>query len=653
VSEAIDLHVDAADVDVDSPTLHTRAEWDAAYINDLPDSAFAVILPGGSKDEDGRTTPRDLRKLPHHNAAGDIDMPHLRNALSREPQADMPESAHSMAQAHLAAHMDGQQDRAIEDVDHDLHELTFDADVHIRSEAKREIALKLVPWGVTRVGRAGPERMERGAFEGIDPSNIVLQLEHLDPPAGKGIALEERSDAPYAIFKVANTQRGDEILELAKEGITRGASVSYYDVPGGTEIAYEGGRRTRVVRKANLVAVSTTWRPTWEQSAVLYVRSKPQEGQVAEETSEKAPASPAPAAPVQIDLGPLADAMKSQTELQQRSFDAFAERIAKLEEQDRGDITLPVKHLEPKKPKLAEWSSVALRMMTAQPVSQKELHERALDDIVTPDNPGLVPDALRSDLLVGIINRRRPFLESTTQIVAPETGMSIVVPVLSSRSEVDVQSTEKSDIASNPLKVTTSSFDAVTIAGGADVSIQMIRRADPSFMDLLIRDLGHAYARKAEDEALDALFAAGTTPGTGNLDPEDLTIGEAWENSMTATDEPPDTIWLSAAGVSAFINAKNDGTNAPLYFRLNAAFAVGTGTGGDVSALRPVYVPALDGSSVDVMIGPSSGFAWAEDGAIRLETDVPAKAGRDIALVGIFFFVPRYPAAFTTYDLGS
>jgi HK97 family phage prohead protease len=85
----------------------TRATWTQAYVNDLPDSAFAVILPGGKKDGEGKTTPRSLRKLPHHNADGGLDMAHLRNALSREPQADMPDAAHRTASAHLAGHARG------------------------------------------------------------------------------------------------------------------------------------------------------------------------------------------------------------------------------------------------------------------------------------------------------------------------------------------------------------------------------------------------------------------------------------------------------------------------------------------------------------------------------------------------------------------
>ena len=65
------------------------AVWSTAYINDLPDSAFLYIEPGGSKDSEGKTTPRSLRHFPYKDASGNVDLPHLRNALSRIPQSNL------------------------------------------------------------------------------------------------------------------------------------------------------------------------------------------------------------------------------------------------------------------------------------------------------------------------------------------------------------------------------------------------------------------------------------------------------------------------------------------------------------------------------------------------------------------------------------
>jgi hypothetical protein len=84
-----------------------KAPQSTADQNDLPDSAFAAILPGGSKDADGKTIPRSLRKLPHHHADGSLDLPHLKeqkNALARISQTDMPADLKAKAQAHLDAH---------------------------------------------------------------------------------------------------------------------------------------------------------------------------------------------------------------------------------------------------------------------------------------------------------------------------------------------------------------------------------------------------------------------------------------------------------------------------------------------------------------------------------------------------------------------
>ena len=66
-----------------------KAEWDGKYINDLPDSAFAFISAGGEKDKDGKTVPRALRHLPYKNSGGEIDLPHLRNALARLSQSSL------------------------------------------------------------------------------------------------------------------------------------------------------------------------------------------------------------------------------------------------------------------------------------------------------------------------------------------------------------------------------------------------------------------------------------------------------------------------------------------------------------------------------------------------------------------------------------
>lgn len=78
-----------------------KREWDTVYINDLPDSAFAYIEDGGEKDEEGKTVPRSLRHYPHHKADGSIDVPHLRNALTRAAQN--PETGRK-ALPHLQAH---------------------------------------------------------------------------------------------------------------------------------------------------------------------------------------------------------------------------------------------------------------------------------------------------------------------------------------------------------------------------------------------------------------------------------------------------------------------------------------------------------------------------------------------------------------------
>jgi HK97 family phage major capsid protein len=523
-----------------------------------------------------------------------------------------------------------------------------DAVLEVRDIAAREIGIRIVPWEQPVMTRNGPEVVMRGAFEGVDPSTVVLRMDHQNPPAGKGITYEDRADGAYMVFKVSKTQRGDDILTLATDGVSTGASIGFQDIPGGTQIYTRGGKRLRVVHRARLREVSTTWDPTWKDAAVEFVRSAPEtpEGDTVSEAAPVTPEAPAPAPTV--DLGPLTEAISGQSALLQRNLDAFGERIAEIEERSRKDFRVPTGEEKPARSRRGDWMQTVLQMLSGERVN--DLQMRALDDIITTDSVGVVPDAFLSEM-IGVIDPRRPFLGSTRKLDLPPAGMSLVVPKIVTRPETGVQAEEKGDIASNTTSITTATFDAVTIAGGGDISLQLLKRSSPSFLSLYLELLAESYAKNAEIQALTALYT-GDTPG-GTLDPEDASFGAAWANGA-AVGQQVDTLWLSSHGVASFIDAKADGTNAPLYSSIQAGFTAGSGPAGTISGLRPVYVPAMDSvGDVDAIVGPSSGFGWTEDGTYTLQVDVPAKAGRDVAIVGILWFAPMYPSAFTTYQIAS
>ena len=72
-------------------------EWSRAYINALPDSAFAAI----ETTPDGKT----VRHLPHHDAGGALDIPHLRSARARITQVKWADPANeARARGHLDQH---------------------------------------------------------------------------------------------------------------------------------------------------------------------------------------------------------------------------------------------------------------------------------------------------------------------------------------------------------------------------------------------------------------------------------------------------------------------------------------------------------------------------------------------------------------------
>lgn len=542
-----------------------------------------------------------------------------------------------------------------------MRELMFPAELELRAEASggdgRTVELRIVPFGVIARTDDGLELVERGAFEGTDPDSIVLRQDHLDPPAGRGTALEERDDAAYMSFRVARTPRGDELLSNLAEGMHRNASIGFEELPGGSTVRAYRGEPVRVHKRLRLREVSTTWRPAYPEASVLAVRMEDLEmptmtDPLPEPDPEPTPApTPAPRSPAHTTADPELGNLRA--------------RIHELEERGRQAIAFPAGFTTAQRDEAiarGRWAQIALRSLAGERIDPGELrsvlHTRELADVTTTGNLGVVPEQFRTEML-SEITRSRPFLDSTREVPAGAAGLTFNFPKITTRPTTGIQSAEKADVASTATAITTVPFEAISIAGAGDISIQLLRRSSPQFLTLWLDLLAESYAINADNAALDALLAETAVNEGGEFDPSAPSFGSAFTNAAAAGNSSasllPDRVWLSSAGVAAFIDAKSPtgGGGVPLYPGLAQISGVtaGGGNGPIPLNMRPVWVPAMDDESVDIIVGPSRGFAWAEDGTYTLQADVPSKAGRDVGIVGMLWLMPLHPAAFTTYTL--
>jgi HK97 family phage prohead protease len=152
-------------------------------------------------------------------------------------------------------------------------------DLHVRDDGDgRTLVGALVPWGVeARVvdrGRLVVETFERGALADADPARIPLTALHPKDnqqlPIGVTVELDERADAAWGAWRVSRVPLGDEVLELARDGVPLGLSVGFQEVLGGNRWSPD---RRRVVRtRAALDHVAVVRVPAYQGAGVVGVR---------------------------------------------------------------------------------------------------------------------------------------------------------------------------------------------------------------------------------------------------------------------------------------------------------------------------------------------------------------------------------------------
>jgi hypothetical protein len=159
-----------------------KAELSTESVNDLDDSEFGYIEPGGTKDDEGKTTPRSLRHFPLNDAA------HVRNALSRAPQS--PFGGKAMPAIRAAAKKFG---------------------IDVAKEAAMAVA------AVAKDDAMGPE-LDDGV-DGMDPTVPLAEPDEMGPgdPTVPGSPAWESIDAATAMKWTAILARAGKALEILAE----------------------------------------------------------------------------------------------------------------------------------------------------------------------------------------------------------------------------------------------------------------------------------------------------------------------------------------------------------------------------------------------------------------------------------------------------
>lgn len=272
----------------------------------------------------------------------------------------------------------------------------------------------------------------------------------------------------------------------------------------------------------------------------------------------------------------------------------------------------------------------------------------ALDIATVSENTGMVPPNYLRDI-IGVIDDSRPFINSIERAALPASGMKIFTPKLGAQATV-AQTAEGVEFDSTDTAVTFQEDNIVKFAGANIINVELVDRSDPSFVDLLLRELAASYAQKTDAYALG--LARDTAVGSsGSTIYAAIVDGIADSYSVMRRTPNRLVVHPSAAGTVSWAQllAAVDEDKRPLFSALspsNAAGAITQGsTNGTVAGLDLVVDPNYTGDQF-ALVYPSMAMRFHESGTVQIRANVVANGRIEIGIYGYVAVVNRYPDAF-------
>lgn len=299
-----------------------------------------------------------------------------------------------------------------------------------------------VPYNETISVSGYKERFERGAVDNIEDVKLFYGHEH---PIGKVSRFEDRDEGLYIEAHISDTEKGNEIRTLLKDGVLNKFSVGFQAL---TDRQEEG---VVVREKVRLREVSVVAFPAYDNASVLSVRQNDTakaETNNMEETNMSENDN---------TVAPEVNELREQMNLLERKVEAFEAP-----------------------------SLIQPRAMFNSYGDYIKGYIRGDEDAVTlyrTYTGGTTDDAIVKDQWIGsvveIINKPRKVLNAFSTATLPATGLKVEYAKLDTDTvDYDEQAAEGDVLAYGAVSLTTETADVKTYGGYIQMSRQEIERSN-------------------------------------------------------------------------------------------------------------------------------------------------------------------------------
>jgi HK97 family phage prohead protease len=452
----------------------------------------------------------------------------------------------------------------------------------------------------------GPVIFEAGSLH--IGENVKVLLEHDGRrPVGKLVSHTANPSGIMGEMKISATTAGSDVLVEAADGLRDGISV------GANIIEHTVKDGNIIVQSAELVEVSLVTSPAFADARVTQVAAS------ADDETETIEEIEMTEQPIEV-IEEVAEVEASKIEASTYGSPIFTQPRA-LPQLTAGEY--------------------AIKMLQAQRGNRDAIDfVTAAGEATTDNNAGLIPVPFMREV-IGVIDSSRPFVDSIERRALPGAGMSFRIPrriVAPTTAETPELGTP-SDTA---MEVDDLVVDVVKFAGQNRVSIELLERSDPSYLDEVLRNLAASYAQQTDLYAFtEGVVGCGASGGTGYV----AAIADAIADSASVMRFNPNRLLVGSSQYASIL-ADVDDAGRPLFNAVGPTTnAAGTNVFSRGNVMGLDLVTDYNIGSTNILAYPSAYAAFYESGTAQVRVNVIDTMTVEIAVYGFVALANKYPTA--------